>query len=64
MESRYTTNKGVLPEVLMTEMREAFVRSEEHFDQLDGNRDDEVMQQRLAAQQAIETATPEQLGHI
>ncbi|MDE0525099.1 MAG: site-specific integrase [Thaumarchaeota archaeon] len=64
MESRYTTNKGVLPEVLMAEMREAFMRSEEHLDQLDGNRDDEVMQQRLAAQQAIETATPEQLGHI
>ncbi len=64
MESRYTTNKGVLPEVLMTEMREAFMRSEEHLDQLDGNHDDEVMQQRLAAQQAIETATPEQLGHI
>ena len=33
MESRYTTNKGVLPEVLTAEMRESFTRSEEHLDQ-------------------------------
>jgi len=64
MESRYTTNKGMLPEVLMAEMREAFLRSEEHLDQLDGDPSDAIVQQRLAAQQAIESATPEQLVHI
>lgn len=64
IESRYTTNKCVLPEVLIDEMREAFLRSEEHLDHLDGNHDDEIVQQRLAAQQVIKTATTEQLGHI
>ena len=32
MEARYTANKGVLPEMLMQEMRNAFVRSEEFLD--------------------------------
>ena len=32
MESKYTTNKGVLPEALVEEMREAFMRSEELLD--------------------------------
>lgn len=61
MESRYTTNKGVLPEVLMAEMREAFTRSEEHLDQSDT---DDTIQQRLQVQQLIQDATPQQLGHI
>lgn len=64
MESGYTTNKGMLPEVLMAKMREAFLRSEEHLDQLDGGPSDAIVLQRLAAQQAIESATPEQLVHI
>ncbi len=33
MEARYTTNKGVLPEILAAEMRQAFGRSEEHMGQ-------------------------------
>ena len=32
MEARYTTNKGVLPEMLTQEMRDAFARSEEFLD--------------------------------
>lgn len=43
-ESRYTANKGVLPEVLMDEMRQAFARSEEH---LDWSETDDTIQQRL-----------------
>ncbi len=32
MESKYTTNKGVLPDALIEEMRQAFRRSEELLD--------------------------------
>ncbi|MGB6463476.1 MAG: hypothetical protein WBF38_04545 [Nitrosotalea sp.] len=32
MEAKYTTNKGILPEMLIDEMREAFSRSEEFLD--------------------------------
>jgi len=32
MEAKYTTNKGILPEILVDEMREAFRRSEEFLD--------------------------------
>ena len=61
MESRYTTNKGVLPEVLMAEMREAFTRSEEYLDQTDAP---DAQEQRLQAQRMIQDATPAQLGHM
>lgn len=61
MESRYTTNKGVLPGALMAEMREAFARSEEHLDQSETA---DVQEQRLQAQRMIQDATPAQLGQI
>ena len=61
MESRYTTNKGVLPEVLMAEMREAFTRSEEYLDQTGAP---DAQEQRLQAQRMIQDATPAQLGHM
>ncbi|QLH07184.1 hypothetical protein [Nitrosopumilus ureiphilus] len=32
IEAKYTTNKGILPEVLVTEMRNAFKRCEELLD--------------------------------
>src|SRR3989454_12441784 len=32
IEAKYTTNKGVLPEALVSEMRDAFMRSEEILD--------------------------------
>ena len=61
MEARYTTNKGVLPEVLVAEMREAFLRAEEHLEQTDT---DPMLEQRIEAQNIIETATPEQLDRV
>ncbi len=61
MEARYTTNKGVLPEVLVAEMREAFLRAEEHLEQTDT---DPMLEQRIEAQGIIETATPEQLDRV
>ena len=61
MEARYTTNKGILPEVLVTEMREAFIRAEEHLEQTNV---DPLLEQRVEAQSIIETATPEQLDLV
>ena len=61
IESRYTTNKGRLPDVLIDEMRDAFGRSEEYLDQADA---DPLLEQRTELQQIIENATPEQLGRV
>ena len=61
MESRYTTNKSIIPEILMRKMRKAFLRSEEHLDQ---SKADDALEQRLQVQQIIQDATPQQLGHI
>jgi len=62
MEARYTTNKGVLPEVLVSEMRQAFGCSEEHLDQAGAA--DPLLEQRERAQQMITDATPEQIGRV
>ena len=61
LESRYTANKGMLPNVLMDETRQAFARSEEH---LNPPETDYTIQQRLQAQRMIQDATPAQLGYM
>ena len=61
IEARYTTNKGILAEALITEMRESFVRSEEHLEQTDA---EPWLEQRQEVQQIIEDATPEQLDRV
>lgn len=61
MEARYATNKGMLPEVLLDEMRQAFARSEEHLDRPET---DDTIQQRLQAQRLIQDATTAQLGQM
>ncbi len=64
MEARYTTNKGMLPEMLTREMREAFVRSEEFLDLEDHmthERHDMMQNHKQELQDAIQSATPEQL---
>ena len=61
MEARYTTNKSILLDVLLIEMRQAFERSEEHLDQTDV---DPVLEQRQEAQQIVQNATPEQLERV
>lgn len=63
MEARYTTNKGILPEALVQEMSEAFKRVEEHLD-LELSKEDPILKQKEQMQQAIQGATPEQLGTI
>lgn len=61
MEARYTTNKGMLPDVLLDEMRQVFARSEEYLDQPET---DHTIQQRLQEQRIIQDATPAQLGQM
>ncbi len=47
MEARYTTNKGMLPEILLSEMRESFKRSEEFLD-LENTKEDPIIEQKQA----------------
>ena len=64
MEARYTTNKGMLPEMLTREMREAFVRSEEFLDledRMTHEKHDIMQNHKQELQDAIQSATPEQL---
>ncbi len=62
MESKYTTNKGMLPEVLLQEMQESFARSEE-FLGLENTAagKDHVLEQKEEMHHMIHKATPEQL---
>ena len=55
MKSRYTTNKGMLPKVFMTEMREAYARSEKY---LQDDQQDPILEQKQKVQQLVEGATP------
>ena len=61
MEAKYTTNKGVLPEALLDEMRDAFARSEDLLD-LEVAKKDPVLEQKQAMHDAIRDATPQELG--
>ena len=63
MEARYTTNKGMLPEILVREMRDAFKRSEEFLD-LETSNEDPILEQKEVMQQTIRDATPEELGSM
>lgn len=61
MESKYTTNKGMLPEILLQEMREAFKRSEELLDlELAGT--DPMLEQKQNMHNMIQDATPDEFG--
>jgi len=58
MEARYTTNKGVLSNVLIKEMRNAFKRSEEFLD-LDMQTDKQLEMQQDTDTRNSELATSE-----
>lgn len=63
MEAKYTTNKGVLPDALVKEMREAFKRSEEFLDpELIVQDEDEKVKEQVMAK--IGTLTPDQLSKV
>lgn len=63
IEAKYTTNKSILSDALVSEMREAFERSEEFLD-LEMAREDPMIKRKKEMQTAIEKATPEQLGRL
>ncbi len=63
IEARYTTNKGILPESLILEMRDSYKRSELLLD-LEQTKDDPIIKQKEQMQSAISQATPEQLGTV
>ena len=61
IEARYTTNKGILSEILVKEMRQSIERSQEFLD-LEIEQTDPILEQKEKVQQAIENATPDDLG--
>lgn len=63
MSARYSTNKGILPEALIKEMRESFTRSEELLDQ-EISVKDPIQEQKEALSESIQNATPEELGKM
>lgn len=63
IEAKYTTNKGVLPDALINEMREAFKRCQEFLD-IETKEEDTTVKQREFVQTAIAEATPEVIGKV
>lgn len=63
IESKYTTNKGILPEMLVSEMSEAFKRCEEFLD-LETRHEDPLQKMRDEARQMLDQAAPEKVQEI
>ncbi len=63
IEAKYTTNKGVLPDALINEMREAFKRSEEFLD-LEQKEEDPLLKQKEQIIDAVTKATPEKVQEM
>ena len=63
MEAKYTTNKGILPEQLITEMCESFKRSQEFLD-LEVKEEDPLLKQKEQLKVTIDKATPEQMQRM
>lgn len=61
MEAKYTTNKGILPELLVSEMRDAFSRSEEFLD-LEKGVDHSVEKQKEIPTEKLGNLTQEELA--
>jgi len=55
IEAKYTTNKGVLPEALVSEMRDAFMRSEA---------EDPIEKKRDEVKTKLETMTQDELAQV
>jgi len=67
MEAKYTTNKGLLPDTLIQEMRDAFIRSEEFLDLESGKKIESTNTETASndiMKDAIQKATPEDLGKM
>lgn len=63
IEAVYTTNKGRLPELLVSEMRDAFKRSEEFLD-LEVKSEDPLLKQKDHLYTIIEKAAPEKVQEM
>ncbi len=63
IEAVYTTNKGILPQSLITEMRDAFKRSEELLD-IEISQEDPIEAKKEEVKEKIEKMTPQQLAQV
>jgi hypothetical protein len=63
IEAKYTTNKGVLAEALVKEMKNAFKRSEEYLD-LETKSEDPLIKQKEELHDGIEKAAPEKVQEM
>ncbi len=63
MEARYTTNKSILPQVLVDEMRDAFKRSEKYLD-LEKSEENPVEKKKESVRNGIGKLNPEQLAEV
>jgi hypothetical protein len=61
MEAKYTTNKGILPEMLVDEMREAFSRSEEFLD-LEKGEIPSLEKQKEITKEKLQNLTDEEIS--
>ncbi|MEM2786384.1 MAG: hypothetical protein QW652_06955, partial [Candidatus Nitrosotenuis sp.] len=61
IEAKYTTNKGILPKSLISEMREAFKRSEEFLD-LEKSEEDPLEKQKEEIKEKMESMTHQELA--
>ena len=63
MSARYSTNKKLLPEALISEMKESFKRCQELLD-LEEYNEDPTLKQKQDIQDSIAKATPQELGQM
>jgi len=63
IESKYTTNKSMLPTALVDEMCNAFKRSEEFLD-LESKKEDTLLERKEQIADAVSKATPEKVQEI
>ncbi|MGH2611471.1 MAG: site-specific integrase [Rhabdochlamydiaceae bacterium] len=63
IEARYTTNKAILPESLVNEMRDAFQRCERFLD-LETRQEDQLLKQREELHDIIKGAPPDRVQEM
>jgi hypothetical protein len=63
IEDKYTTNKAIIAEALVKEMKAAFKRSEEFLD-LENESEDPLLKQKEELHDTIENATPEKVQEM
>ena len=65
MEAKYTTNKSILPKVLMDEMRESFRRSQEFLDlEITQQKDQDISMERIVTVEEFEKLITEGWQYI